>query len=382
MDRTILLANRDGKDAVAVLEDGKLAEYLEGDNDSPIRAGNLFLGRVANIVKALSCAFVDIGDTRTGMLPLNEVPESFVPLHVGTELIVQITKVPGSEKGALLTANVKLPGKYCVLLPYTVNAGVSKKIADEQIRERLHELCVRLKPENAGLILRTCASDAAEEEISSDVSKTLSEWKRISVAANYRKAPYTLLDENDIVRKTVRELLNENTDKLLTEGQTLFERAIVAAQAMCSSLTEKIMPYGFDIPAFNLYSVPSQLDASRARKVYLKSGGFLVFDRTEALTVIDVNSGTNTDKGSVFDTAYAINMEAVEEIVRQIRLRDIGGIIIIDFIDMDTKARKEELTSYLRACFKTDRAKVNVVGLTGLGLMELTRKKSNERQKD
>lgn len=384
MNKTLVISRENGLDSASLIEDGRLTEFISRNSSLSPQAGNIYLGRVANIVPALNCAFVEIGDKRTAMLPLNEMPDSVLHgkrLHAGMEFAVQVTKLPGSDKGVLVSANLKLAGKYCVLLPYTDNTGVSKKISADSVRSRLHELALSQKPENTGIIMRTSAAEADEEELIRDIKDVSEYWNSLSARIAHIKAPRLLHDDSDVVLRAVRDLLDADTDQVFVSGTGLLEQVKETAARLCPEFLPKIVDYSFDISPFTLYRITSQLETAKARKVFLESGGFLIFDKTEALTVIDVNSGKDTRFTSIADTAYMTNMEAAEEIVRQIRLRDIGGIIIIDFIDMDTKQRKEELVQHLRACFKTDRAKVNVVGMTGLGLVELTRKKKNDGSK-
>lgn len=381
MNKTLLITRDKGVDCACLIEDGYLTEYICRNTDPSPKVGNIYLGTVVNIVPALNSAFVEIGDKRTAMLPLNEIPGSIRAekhLKPGTELAVQVTKKPGSDKGVLVSANLKLPGKDCVLLPFTNNLGISKKIEDEAIRANLKELVKSIKPENMGLILRTTAKDCTREELESDMNAVIDAWHSLSVRISFAKAPALLHDDSDVVLRSVRDMLDADTDRVMVADKELLVRVKDEITRVCPEYLPLVTEYDFDINPFALYKLTSQLEAAKARKVYLRCGGFLIFDKTEALHVIDVNSGTYTGSASIGDTAYITNMEAAEEIVRQIRLRDIGGIIIIDFIDMDTKQRKDELVTYLRSCFKTDHAKTNVVGMTGLGLVELTRKKKND----
>ena len=384
MNKTLVISREKGLDSASLIEDGRLTEFLSRDSSSSPQVGNIYLGRIANIVPALNSAFVEIGDKRTAMLPFTEIPDSVLNgqrLHAGMEFAVQVTKLPGGDKGVLVSANLKLPGKHCVLLPYTDNAGVSKKITDEAERIRLRELALKLKPLSTGIILRTSAAESDEEELGRDIHDAFEYWNSLSARIAHIKAPKLLHDESDVVLRAVRDFLDDETDQVFVTGEGMLDTVTDTAARLCPGYLTKIVNYDFDISPFTLYRITSQFETAKARKVFLESGGFLIFDKTEALTVIDVNSGKDTRSASIADTAYMTNMEAAEEIVRQIRLRDIGGIVIIDFIDMDTKQRKEELVQHLRACFKTDRAKVNVVGMTGLGLVELTRKKRNDGSK-
>ena len=384
MNKTLLITREKGVDCACLIEDGRLTEYISRNTDASPKVGNIYLGTVVNIVPALGCAFVEIGDKRTAMLPINEIPASILSakcLKSGMELAVQVTKLPGSDKGVLVTANLKLPGKDCVLLPFTNTLGISKKIEDEAVRANLKELGESVKPKDMGLILRTTAKDCAKEELQSDLNTILDYWHALSVRISFAKAPALLHDDSDVVMRSVRDMLDATTDRVIVADKELLVRVRDEISRQCPEYLPIVTEYDFDISPFALYKLTSQLETAKARKVYLQGGGFLIFDKTEALHVIDVNSGTYTGSASIADTAYITNMEAAEEIVRQIRLRDLGGIIIIDFIDMDTKQRKDELVSYLRSCFKTDHAKTNVVGMTGLGLIELTRKKRNDGTK-
>lgn len=378
MSKTLLIDRHEGVPYAALLENGTLKRYLTGGGKFGQISGNIYLARVQNVLPGMQAAFLDCGLKQNAFLsgkddlPLNEHGE--IRLKAGMEIPVQVTKLPGGDKGALVTTNIKLAGQMCVLLPYTDSIGVSKQIEDENERERLRVSAERIKPRDMGVILRTNAEHADEEELADDIGVLLKQWEDICQRITYAKAPALLWDESNIAFKAVRDLYDADVEAIVTGDAE-------AAQQLCNAFHNKkdlIRQHTGEISLYSLYGLKAQTEKACARKVWLKSGGFLVFDRTEAMTVIDVNTGKFTGKKQAEETIYDLNCEAAEEIVRQILLRDIGGIIIIDFIDMTDAEHKNRLTEQLRQMFRKERDQTNVVDLTPLGLVEMTRKKKNE----
>ena len=376
MEKIILIDKGQSDTRVSLIENGRLAEsdlYKQSDNRL---MDAIFVGRVEHIVKNLNGAFIDIGLDKNALLSgADNLPKGGLnSLKQGSEIPVQVIKLPGGEKGVLVTSDIKLSGRMCVLLPYTESIGVSKKIEDEQERDRLRALAKKLKPEGMGIILRTNASGKSEEEISADITELKQKWDGIKTRLEHASAPTLINAENDPVSIVYKNAREAQTDKFVFSDKADYERFLSLAKDDLS-LKQKATLHTGDISLSNIYSINKQLTSARERKIWLKSGGFLVFDTTEALTVIDVNSGKNTSSKSNAENILALNLEAADEIALQIRLRDTGGIIIIDFIDMASKADKDTLLSHLRENFKSDTDRTNVIDITQLGLAEITRKR-------
>ncbi len=398
MDSVLLVETRPCENRVALIEGGRLAEMsVERSGDESVM-GNIYLGRVDAVLAGMQAAFVDIGMNKNAFLfagdfqmdktdfgkDENEVREHFKNLKiqkmlkVGQEVLVQIVKLPGGDKGPRISSHITLPGRLCVLLPTVAYTGISRRIADEGERDRLRETADKLRPDGMGVIVRTLAEGASAEELNEDIQSLKREWDMIARRAKYAKPPLLLHADRDLVSRTVRDYLNENVAKMIFEDADAYARGLEAARLYAPNLADKIEMDRGDIPLFSRYGVVSQLSKALSRRVWLKSGGYLIFDKTEALTVIDVNTGKYVGKSSLSDTVFSINMEAAVEIAAQLRLRDLGGIIIVDFIDMETREQKEKLLELMQSELKKDRTRTNLIGLTGLGLVELTRKKRRE----
>ena len=398
MSGYLVVQSRPTETRVARLEDGRLAEFAVESGGGDGLTGNIYAGRVENVVKGMQAAFVNIGLERNAFLfagdfqfassdfgtDAERAKAHFEGANIrkllkpGQEILVQIVKIPGGEKGARISSHITLPGRLAVLLPTADFVGVSRRIEDAGERERLREIATRVKPAHMGVILRTASEGAGEAEIARELAVLCAEWEDISVRGRAAKAPALIHRDHDVVYRAIRDNLDDGIEKMVFEDEEACARARSAARMISPELEEKIALEKSDIPIFSRYNVNKQLDEALSRRVWLKSGGFLVFDRTEALTVIDVNTGKFVGKTSLSDTVFEINLEAAREIARQLRLRDIGGIIVIDFIDMDTEERKSALVEALKEALKPDRTYTNVVGLTGLGLVEMTRKKKRE----
>lgn len=380
----ILVESRPLETRAALIEDGKLSEiFFERDTGDAL-TGNIYIGRVETVLTGMQAAFVNIGLDKNAFLPFSECPSlcegPFLkpPVKVGQELPVQINKISGGEKGPRVTGKITLPGRMCVLMPMGGGIGVSKKIEDEEKRAFLHKIAKKLVPDGMGVIIRTNAEDAEKSDIESDLNHLLSLWETLSIRLGHIKAPVCVYKDHSIVFRCVRDYLSGDISEMLVEGESAYKEAMETARLFAPELSDRITKHVSDIPLFHLYSVKKQLEEALSRRVWLKSGGFLIFDKTEALTVIDVNTGKFTGKKTLDDTIFKLNLEAAQEIARQIRLRDIGGIIVIDFIDMLSLSQKDELVKALREHFKRDRTHTNVLGITALGLIEMTRRKVRE----
>ena len=395
MKREILLEKMQGQSRMAVLEDKRLCEiYYERGNSAKL-AGNIYAGRVQNILPGMNAAFVDIGLKKNGFLYAGDIgidtrdqqdlrsrlENSRIEkmLRPGQMIVVQVVKEPGGSKGPRISGNISMPGRLCVLLPTIAYAGVSKKIAQECERSRLHAIARDLSQSSGhGVIIRTAGEGASAEEIARDYQRLLEIWQRIENAAKHSAAPRLIQSDGSLALRAVRDMLDESVDAVRTDDAGLFEQLRSNALMLTPALAERIILEKTETPLFDLMRIDHQLEKAFERHIYLKSGGTLVIDETEAMTVIDVNTAKFTGKGDLQETLFRLNCEAAEEIARQLRLRDLGGIIIVDFIDMQGEDHKQALLEHLRARLKNDRNRTNVLGMTALGLVEITRKKTRQ----
>lgn len=393
MVKDILIYSKDGRYCIAVLEDNELSELHIENNDGKSIAGSIYRGRVERVLPGMQAAFVDIGLGQNAYLNVNDavhddpdllddtgakkpaIPDISNLLRQGSEITVQVIKDAIGVKGPRVTANISIPGRYAVLLPGSETFGVSKKIDDIEVRKRLKETAAGLKPENCGLILRTAALDADPVQISEDIRNLVDIWERIKKAEERGRVPRLLYSGTGEFDKTLGEHLAPGISRIIVNDMDMYERLTSVPIAGIIPQGAKVELYTRDYDMFAYYNVQSAVKEALSRKVWLKSGGYLVFDYTEALTVIDVNSGKYTGKKDFEETAFSINMEAAEAIARQVRLRNLSGIIIIDFIDMKHKEHREQVVRALKNHVKPDRIKTVVLGMTQLGLVEMTRKK-------
>jgi ribonuclease G len=387
--KDILLEKTKNQTRLALVEDGALREiYVERQSQEEL-VGNIYVGRVMNVLPGMQAAFVDIGLEKNGFLYAGEAQGSAgdaaasaasrkKKLKAGQGILVQVLKEPGGTKGPRLTDNITLPGRMVVLMPMADGVGVSRRIEDDAARAQLFERATKLKPPDMGLIVRTAALEHDEAALEADVRYLQNVWADISVRANSHKPPALLHRELSLVHRAVRDMLVEDVESLKIDERTLYESAMRGAEMLGKSLCDKIELYQREGRLFDRYRVDAQLDKMLKRQVWLKSGGYIVIDDAEAMTVIDVNTGKFVGKSSLEETIFALNCEAAAEIAAQLRLRDIGGIVIVDFIDMDSDAHRSALLELFRDALKADRTKTNLVGMTGLGLVELTRKKVHQ----
>lgn len=398
MTKDILIESNCGQTRLAVLEDGELSEYYVERQGQEKLAGNIYLGRVANILPGMQAAFVDIGLDKNAFLHVGDIQidkSAFgrdsekverqlsgqsigKMLHMGQELLVQVIKEPGGAKGPRISSHMTLPGRFIVLLPTVAYVGVSRRIEDEETRAHLRSLAEFCRPEGMGLIVRTAAAEATLEDIRHDVDYLMKLWQSIQTRASHIKAPALIHRDESLVYRSVRDMLSPAVNRLILDSPEAFQSARETAEMLSPELCSRIELYSENRPLFDGFRIDALVDKAYARRVWLKSGGYLIIDHAEALTVIDVNTGKFVGSKCLADTVYKINCEAVHEIVRQLRLRDVGGIIIVDFIDMDSGEHRENLLSLLRQELKRDRTKTNLVGLTELGLVEITRKKVHQ----
>ena len=388
VDRQMLVRQKDGRIQIGVLEDGVLAEHFVSKTQQDSLIGNVYLGKVQNVLPSMEAAFVDIGRGRNAVLYAGEVnwdvtgldgaPRKIEnALKPGDSVLVQVTKDPIGHKGARLTSQVSLPGRFLVYVPGGSMTGISRKLPDTE-RARLKKILKDKLPEGAGVIVRTAAEGASEEELTHDINRLRAQWEEIQEKANSRKvlAPEMLYQEPDLMIKTVRDVFNEDFTAMIVQGENAWDSIEAYVTYVAPDLVSRLQKWDSADDLFDHYRINEQLAKALDRKVYLPSGGSLVIDRTEAMTVVDVNTGKFTGSGgNLEETVTKNNLEAAEEIVRQLRLRDIGGIIVIDFIDMVLESNRDLVLRRLIECLGRDRTKHQVTEVTSLGLVQMTRKR-------
>ena len=388
VDRQMLVRQKDGRIQIGVLEDGVLAEHFVSKTQQDSLIGNVYLGKVQNVLPSMEAAFVDIGRGRNAVLYAGEVnwdvtgldgaPRKIEnALKPGDSVLVQVTKDPIGHKGARLTSQVSLPGRFLVYVPGGSMTGISRKLPDTE-RARLKKILKDKLPEGAGVIVRTAAEGASEEELTHDINRLRVQWEEIQEKANSRKvlAPEMLYQEPDLMIKTVRDVFNEDFTAMIVQGENAWDSIEAYVTYVAPDLVSRLQKWDSADDLFDHYRINEQLAKALDRKVYLPSGGSLVIDRTEAMTVVDVNTGKFTGSGgNLEETVTKNNLEAAEEIVRQLRLRDIGGIIVIDFIDMVLESNRDLVLRRLIECLGRDRTKHQVAEVTSLGLVQMTRKR-------
>ncbi|OMH40690.1 Rne/Rng family ribonuclease [Desulfurobacterium indicum] len=379
---------------IAILEEGQLVEFYVERKGSRGIVGNIYKGKVLKILPAIQAAFVDLGHYKNAFLYVKdavswefedelfeennheiELPPIEEVLSPGQEIVVQVTKEPLGTKGPRVTTNLTIPGHYLILLPTIEKIGISRRITDEAERERLKEIGESIVPKGYGVILRTAAEGATEEDLKKDLSYLLKVWNSLEKKIEKKPPPLLLYQDLEIVPKILRDVLTDDVDEVLIDSLPEYRRALNFAKAFIPKLADKIKLYDDDRPIFEKYPVEEAISKALSRKVYLPGGGYIVIDETEALVSIDVNSGKFKKSSNLEETAFSVNCKAAKEIARQLRLRDIGGIIVIDFIDMKSEENKQKLIEILEQELSKDRAKTKIVSMSDLGLVEMTRKR-------
>ena len=389
VDRQMLVRQAGDRTQIAVLEDKIMVEHYVNRNSNISYVGNVYLGKVQNVLPSMEAAFVDIGKGRNAVLYAGEVNWDAAGLadgaprkieHVlktGQSVLVQVTKDPIGQKGARLTSQISLPGRYLVYVPSGEMSGISRRLPDQE-RSRLKTILKNLIPEDAGVIVRTASEGASEEELERDVIRLKAQWEDIEKKSTESgtNAPALLYSEPDLTVRVIRDIFNEDFDKLIVQGDQAWEDINNYLGHIAPELTAKIEKWTGSRDLFVENRIEEQLAKAFDRKVYLPSGGSLVIDRTEAMIVIDVNTGKFIGKGgNLEETVTKNNLEAAEEIARQLRLRDMGGIVVIDFIDMTLESNRDLVLRRLIECLGRDRTKHQVAEVTSLGLVQMTRKR-------
>ncbi len=386
VERVMAIRQQGDKTQIAVLEDGVLVEHYVTRGSATSLVGNVYIGRVQNVLPSMEAAFVDIGKGRNAVLYAGEVnwdaaglegneKRIELALKPGDHILVQVTKDPVGQKGARLTSQISLPGRFLVYVPDGSMTGISRKLPENE-RSRLKAILKRVMPEGAGVIVRTAAEGAPEEALEQDVQRLTALWEDISSSNKSTNAPSMLYAEPDIAIKVVRDIFNEDVNKMVVSGDTVWTTVDAYISAVAPDLLDRLEHWIDSKDLFGQLRVDEQILKALDRKVYLPSGGSLVIDRTEAMTVVDVNTGKFTGAGgNLEETVTKNNVEAAEEIVRQLRLRDIGGIIVVDFIDMVLESNRDLVLRRLIECLGRDRTKHQVAEVTSLGLVQMTRKR-------
>lgn len=380
---------------VALLEEGELAEiYIERFSNKRT-VGNIYKGRVENVLPGMQAAFINIGLEKNAFLYVKDAFNLLEDdcdvtanggqlsikdvLKKGQEVLVQVTKEPIDGKGARVTTNITMPGRFLVLLPYSNYIGVSRRIESEEERNRLKEIALQIKPDNMGLIVRTAAEGKSTEEVKQDLDFLKRLWCNIKKKEKLYSAPRVIHRDLNLVLRTVRDMFTKNIDRFIINDRNEYKKVMELLDLISPQFKDRVCYFDGNQNIFDYYKVESKIAYALSRKVWLKNGGYIVIDQTEALTSIDVNTGKFVGSVDLRDTVLKTNLQAAREIAKQLRLRDIGGIIIIDFIDMKDPEHVKKVLEELKNSLKKDRTKSNVLGITQLGLVELTRKKVGKR---
>ena len=390
MNKEILINIGINEVRVAILEDGNLVEFTVERQDEQRRAGNIYLGKVENVLPGMQAAFINIGEEKNAFIYVDDVLSRDSEtgntehsknlsikdlLHEGQELMVQMIKEPIGTKGARVVTQVTIPGRYLVYIPTIEYIGVSRRIENEAERERLKTVVASFKGPGTGVIIRTAAEEVEAAELQSDYEFLVNVWKKIQKKVKKGPCPSLLYRDHDLLYRILRDYLSKDVNRLLIDEEEAYSKATELVKSLAPSCKNRIQLYNNEISLFEIFNVDLQLEKALKKKVWLDCGAYLVFDQTEALAVIDVNTGKFTGSINLEDTVFQTNLMAATEIARQIRLRNLGGIIIVDFIDMVSDDERAKVIAKLNSELLRDKTKVNILGFTSLGLLEITRKK-------
>lgn len=423
MSAELIINSNPFETRVALVENGQVAElYVERSSDRGI-AGNIYKGRVVRVLPGMQAAFVDIGLDKAAFLyvsdiyrPMSEIEHLFITscehetaesesnqvmenagceyepdfrhtyddipiedrLQEGQEILVQVAKEPIGSKGARITTHITLPCRNLVFMPTMDRVGVSRRIEDEEERKRLRELMCEIKPPYRGFIVRTAAEGAEREKLQSESDFVAKLWQTIQRRSENSPVPFLVYQELDITLRAVRDLFTKEVDRLVIDSEGEYRKILNFTETFLPSLKNEVELYEGDEPIFDSYGIEMEIQRALSKKIWLKSGGYIVIESTEALTAIDVNTGRYVGKRNLEETILKTNLEAVKEIAYQLRLRNLGGIIIIDFIDMEKEANREKVWNALRDATYKDKSKSNILHMSDLGLIEMTRKRTKE----
>jgi ribonuclease E len=386
---------------VAVVEDGALEELYVERTSLNGHVGNIYKGKIANIESGIQAAFIDFGTGKNGFLHISDLHPKYFSgkntdtsenigrrkalkerppiqscLHRGQEIVVQVTKEGLKSKGATLSTYLALPGKYLVMLPWMRKHGVSHKIEDEEERNRLHEVFEQCNPpKGQGFIIRTAGQKCSKRDIQNDLNYLKRLWRTIEKSMESQKAPSELYQESDLVIRALRDVYNSKISKIICDSESVVRKINSFFSIASPRVKQKVMFYESKMPLFHKYKIEEEIAKIQSRKVELKGGGSIVIEQTEALVAIDVNSGRYHKQENAEETAFESNIEAANEIARQLRLRDLGGLIICDFIDMRSNNHRKEVEKAFRAAMKTDRARTKILSISRFGIVEMTRQR-------
>jgi ribonuclease G len=380
---------------IAIMEDNELVELFAEKKEQEIFTGNIYLGTIKNVLPGMGAAFIDIGLNRTAFLHYRDLEPAFLNegkkrkikigndsskisdiLKPGQELVVQVKKDPVGKKGARVTGKISIPGKFLVFIPYGKKVALSRKITSGNEKNRIRRILNTIKDENVGLIVRTDTEGIGEGDFIQEYNGIKKTWKLIQKQIKHAKSPQCIFDENDLSYSLVRDLFGSYVDRLVVDDKKLKNRIISRLKSVSPDLVNRIELYTEDSPVFNAYGIEKEIENIFKSRIELPSGGNISIQQTEALVSIDINTGSFIGKTKYSDTIKQTNLEAANEIARQIRLRDLSGIMVIDFIDMDTEEDKEEVFSVLKEKFKRDRATNKIFPFSSLGLVEISRKRT------
>lgn len=386
MSKEIIVNVENRETRIAILKDRHLEEIYYEREDSSRIVGNIYKGRVADVLPGMQAAFVDVGLEKNVFLHVSDALSllDYVPkeepainqvVRPGQEIMVQIIKEPLGGKGARATCNITLPGRYVVLMTKVEHIGISRRVESEEERSRLKNLAERICPPGMGMIVRTVAEGKSDEELTADLQFLISLWETIQNQLKSTPVSHLVHSDLSLVQRMVRDLLTPEVSKVVIDSEKAYRSVMELVNLLIPTFKSRIYLYDRTEPIFDYYEIESEIDKTLQRKVWLDCGGYIVFDPTEALTSIDVNTGKFVGKTNLKDTVVKTNLEAAKEIARQLRLRDIGGIVIIDFIDMDSHEDKELILKVFDEELKKDKTRSTILGMTHLGLVEMTRKK-------
>lgn len=370
---------------VGIVENGRLAEFFQERDETSRTVGNIYKGRIENVLPGMGAAFVELGLERNGFLYVADLKHETIERPInelvkkGQEIIVQVAKEPEGTKGARVVTQISLPGRFLVLMPDEDSLGVSRQITDPDERARLRKLGAELKLPGYGLILRTAAAGHSFEELARDRDELIQLWHDILEQGRQQSAPALLYHDHDLVYRIMRDVVTEDTDQIIVDQPWIYERIVSIRDKLQISRETEIELYQGEVALFDQLGLTHDLEKATKKRVWLNSGGYLIIDQTEALVSIDVNTGKYTGSKDLAETVLRTNKEAAVEIAKQLRLRNIGGIIIIDFIDMKNEADRQQVLETLTKALAQDKTKSHVLGFTQLGLVEMTRKKAKTR---
>ena len=407
-----IIVNRTGRETrVALMENGQLAELHVDRGDRRSYVGNVYKGRVVRVLPGMQAAFVDIGLERAAFLYAGDIypefldnagdeavedPEQTVAeaaprsapragqppiqdlIREGQEVLVQVAKDPIGTKGARITTHITLPGRYMVFMPTVDHVGISRRIERDRERRKLRDFVEKHRPKGCGFIVRTVCAGQPTSALKQDIDYLIATWDKIQEGNRTRKAPASIHEDHDLVLRYVRDAFTDEVERLVLDDAELYEQVISFMGDFMPQMKDRVLHYRGQDPVFDTFGIETEVGRSLGRKVWLKSGGYLIIDQTEALTAVDVNSGRFVGTSSLEDTTVQINLEAVGEIVYQLRLRNIGGIIVLDFIDMEKQGNRDRVYKAMEEELRKDRARTNILKISDLGLVEMTRKRTQE----